>query len=94
MTLRSAISARLASPGALTATARAIAPAWGVSPESAQSTLCAWLRGRRKGIPLHAVEAILAHLDLVIVPAPASGPKHGPMTPTEAKRRAKDELVG
>ena len=62
--LRSAISAALTTPGALTATARAIAPAWGVSPESAQSTLCAWLHGRRKAIPLRAIEAALAHLDI------------------------------
>ena len=63
MTLRTSIATALASPGALTATARAIAPAWGVSPESAQSTLCAFTHGRRH-LPLRAVEAILAHLDI------------------------------
>lgn len=64
MTLRASISAALASPGALTAAARAIAPAWGVSPESAQSTLCAWLRGRRASIPIVAIEAVLDHLGI------------------------------
>ena len=62
--IRDRISQVLASPGALTQTARAIAPAWGVSPDSAQSTLCAWLRGRRKAIPLRAIEAALQHLDI------------------------------
>jgi hypothetical protein len=62
--IRSAISAALRAPGALTATARAIAPAWGVSPESAQNALCAWLHGRRASIPTRALEAALAHLDI------------------------------
>lgn len=62
--IRASISASLASPGALTACARAIAPAWGVSPESAQNALCAWAKGRRASIPTRAIEAVLAHLDI------------------------------
>ena len=89
--LRSTISARLTAPGALTATARAIAPAWGVSPDSAQSTLCAWLRGRRKAIPLRAIEAALAHLDIEPEARAELARLRGEIERAEARIR---ELVG
>ncbi len=62
--IRARISQALTASGALTATARAIAPAWGVSPDSAQNALCAWLKGRRASIPTRAIEAALLHLDI------------------------------
>ena len=59
--LRTAISAALTRPGA--PTQAALARAAGIAPEN----LSAWLKGRRT-IPVRAIEAMLAQLDLVIVP--------------------------
>ena len=59
--LRAAISAALARPGASTQVD--LARAAGVTPQN----LSAWLKGRRT-IPVRAIELMLAQLDLVIVP--------------------------
>jgi hypothetical protein len=59
--IRAAISAALARPGAPRQVD--LARAAGIAPEN----LSAWLKGRRT-IPVRAIEAMLAQLDLVIVP--------------------------
>lgn len=59
--IRFAISAALARPGAPRQVD--LARAAGIAPEN----LSAWLKGRRP-IPVRAIEAMLAQLDLVIVP--------------------------
>ncbi len=59
--IRAAISAALARPGAPRQVD--LARAGGVTPQN----LSAWLKGRRT-IPVRAIEAMLAQLDLVIVP--------------------------
>lgn len=73
--LRAAVLHALSAPGAPTqaAVARAVTPVWGVSTANATTTLNAWLRGKRKSIPLRVVEAVLTELGLAVVPQPKTG---------------------
>lgn len=73
-TLRAAISAALTRPGAPRQVD--LARAARIAPEN----LSAWLNGRRP-IPLRAIEAMLAQLDLVVVPR-----ANTPHTATHAAR--------
>mgnify|MGYP001012811421 CR=1 FL=1 len=72
--LCSAVRQALARPGA--PTQAALARAARIAPEN----LSAWLNGRRP-IPLRAIEAMLAQLDLVVVPR-----ANTPHTATHAAR--------
>jgi hypothetical protein len=71
--LCSAVRQALARPGA--PTQAALARVASIAPEN----LSAWLKGRRP-IPVRAIEAMLAQLDLVIVPR-ANTPQHAPHAP-------------
>lgn len=66
---RDAIVAALRVPGA--PTQRDLAAAVGID----EANLSAWLAGRRKTIPLRAIEAMIVRLDLVI------GPRLSPARP-------------